>query len=215
LEGVREKFQLSGIIYGRFSKASVHRRYDRSADFYVLKGVIEGLMTRLNVNNYSSAAVDDNPYGLSNASEILIGKDNIGYMGRVSPQFAKTIQSDVGPCYGFQFDLNALIEIAHEEPTYRSIVNYPVVERDLNFVMDESCPLGEVMDTIQKNGKNILIQSEPINIFRHESVGEGKKAIAINLVFQSTSKTLEDKDVNSVIDGIIKVVSNKFSAKLR
>ena len=215
LEGVREKFQLSGIIYGRFSKASVHRRYDRSADFYVLKGVIEGLMTRLNVNNYSSAAVDDNPYGLSNASEILIGNDNIGYMGRVSPQFAKTIQSDVGPCYGFQFDLNALIEIAHEEPKYRSIVNYPVVERDLNFVMDESTPLGDVMDTIQKNGKNILIQSEPINIFRHESVGEGKKAIAINLVFQSTSKTLEDKDVNSVIDGIIKVVSNEFSAKLR
>ena len=81
--------------------------------------------------------------------------------------------------------------------------------------MDESTPLGDVMDTIQKNGKNILIQSEPINIFRHESVGEGKKAISINLDFQSTSKTLEDKDVNSVIDGIIKLVSNKFSAKLR
>jgi phenylalanyl-tRNA synthetase beta chain len=60
-----------------------------------------------------------------------------------------------------------------------------------------------------------LISSDPINIFRHESIGESKKAIAINLVFQSTSKTLEDKDVNSVINGIIREVSNKFGAKLR
>ena len=65
------------------------------------------------------------------------------------------------------------------------------------------------------NGQNILVHSDPINIFRHESIGKSKKAIAINLIFQSTSKTLEDKDVNPIIDKIIQVISNKFSAKLR
>ena len=54
-----------------------------------------------------------------------------------------------------------------------------------------------------------------INIFRDKSLGKNKKSITINLVFQSSSKTLEDKHVNSVIDEIIRVVSKKYSAILR
>ena len=41
------------------------------------------------------------------------------------------------------------------------------------------------------------------------------QAVAINLKFQSSKKTLEDKDVNPVIDEIIRVISKKYSAKLR
>jgi phenylalanyl-tRNA synthetase beta subunit len=35
------------------------------------------------------------------------------------------------------------------------------------------------------------------------------------MIFQSPTKTLEDKDVNPIIDKIIQVVSKKYSAKLR
>ena len=42
-----------------------------------------------------------------------------------------------------------------------------------------------------------------------------KKSIVFNLVFQDNSKTLEDKDVNPIIDEIINVVKAKFNAKLR
>ena len=87
--------------------------------------------------------------------------------------------------------------------------------RDLNFVIDESLIVGDLISTINKNGQNILFYAEPINIFRDKSLGKNKKSITINLVFQSSSKTLEDKDVNSVIDEIIRVVSKKYSAILR
>jgi phenylalanyl-tRNA synthetase beta chain len=69
--------------------------------------------------------------------------------------------------------------------------------------------------TINKNGKGILTKSEPLNIFRDSSIGKENKAVAVNLIFQSSKKTLEDKDVNPVIDEIIRVVSKKYSAKLR
>ena len=81
--------------------------------------------------------------------------------------------------------------------------------------MDEKIQVGNVNSTIQNNGKNILLKSEPLNIFRQESLGKGKKSVSFNLIFQSSSKTLEDKDVNPVIDAIIRVVSKKYSAKLR
>ena len=50
---------------------------------------------------------------------------------------------------------------------------------------------------------------------RHSTLGLNKKAVSLNLIFQSDSKTLEDKVVNPIIDGIIEVVSKKFNAKLR
>ena len=55
----------------------------------------------------------------------------------------------------------------------------------------------------------------PTNIFRHESLGDNKKSIVYKLIFQDDSKTLEDKDVNPIIEEIISIVKVKFNAKLR
>ena len=56
---------------------------------------------------------------------------------------------------------------------------------------------------------------EPVNIFIHNSLGKGMKSILFKLVFQSDTKTLEDKEVNPIIDEIISVVGNNFGGKLR
>jgi phenylalanyl-tRNA synthetase beta chain len=122
---------------------------------------------------------------------------------------------DINQSFGFQFDLNTLLVLTNKTVKYTPIINYPVVERDLNFVVKENTLVGDIVSTIHKNGKSILKKVEPYNIFRDESVGENKKAVALKLRFQSNSKTLEDKDVNSVINEIIRVVSKIFSAKLR
>ena len=122
---------------------------------------------------------------------------------------------DIGKSYGFQLDLIKLMKLADIETRFKPVVVYPSMIRDLNFVLDEGIPVGDVIHTINKNGNEILIDVEPISIFRDNSIGENNKAVAINLIFQSAKKTLEDKDVNPVIDEIIRVVSKKFSAKLR
>ena len=65
------------------------------------------------------------------------------------------------------------------------------------------------------SGSKLLVSVVPKNIFRHSSIGDLKKSVTINLEFQHPSKTLEDKDVNLIINEIINVVSKNFNAKLR
>ena len=122
---------------------------------------------------------------------------------------------DIGDTYGFQIDLDMLNQFIAATPLFDHIVSYPIVERDLNFVLEEKILIGDLVSTIKENGKDILISVEPSNIFRHKSLGDNNKSVTINLIFQSSTKTLEDKDVNLIIDEIIKVISNKYSAKLR
>ena len=215
LEGIIEKFQFAGVIHGEFTKTSIHRSSPRISEFYVLKGIIEAFFKRLNVNGISFASVDTNEIGLLDSFEILTNDKLIGHLGTVSQIFTQKMKLDVKQCFGFQFDLNFLLKLADRQPDYKSTVNFPIVQRDINFVLDDSIRVGHVIDSINKNGGGILIHSEPTNIFRHDTIGEEKKAITIRLKFQSNIKTLEDKDVNHVIDKIIRVISNEYSAKLR
>ncbi len=214
-KGIVEKFQLTGIIHGNLTQKSVHRDDGRPQSFLVLKGVVEALLLRLKIQSVTFNAGEGDELGFQHTFTIETGGKVIGYMGDISPQFTSGMDLDLGPTFGFQFDVNQLLSLNEKKNKYQPIITYPVVDRDLNFVLDESVDVGTVCLSIQKNGRNVLKKAEPVNIFRHESVGKNKKAVAFNLVFQSTTKTLEDKDVNPVIDEIIRVVSKKYGAKLR
>ena len=48
-----------------------------------------------------------------------------------------------------------------------------------------------------------------------DTIGDGLKSVTFSLIFQDPSKTLEDKDVNPIINEIIRVADKTFDAKLR
>ena len=158
---------------------------------------------------------NDKSLGLINSFEIKSDNHLVGVIGKINPIFNNEMRLDIGEVYGFQINLDLLIELAAVTPSFNQIVTYPYVERDLNFVFKENILIGDLVSTIIENGNDILKSVEPVNIFRHKSLGENKKSVTINLIFQSLTKTLEDKDVNYVINEIIKVISSKYSAKLR
>ena len=153
--------------------------------------------------------------GLINCFEIQSNNHQLGFIGKVDTIFSDKMHLDINEVFGFQLDLDLLMELANKTPLFNSIVSYPLVERDLNFVLEENILIGSLLSTVKENGNDILKSVDPINIFRHNSLGNNKKSVTINLVFQSSTKTLEDKDVNHVIDEIIRVISNEYGAKLR
>ena len=215
LEGIKEKLYLSGLAHGFYLKSSVHSDESLSASFHLIKGVVGGLLSRLKINDISYDKIEDSSTGLEETHTVKVDSEIIGYIGKLSSKFDNLLSLDIGKSYGFQFDLIQLMKLADIKSKYKPVVVYPSMIRDLNFVLDETVPVGDIIYAINKNGKDILVDSEPVSIFRNSSIGDNNKAVAINLIFQSSKKTLEDKDVNPVIDEIIRVVSKKFSAKLR
>ena len=100
--------------------------------------------------------------------------------------------------------------------SFKKVSPYPKIVRDLNLVMPEEQEVGSIIEIFHKKGKKLLINSKPVDVFMDEdSIGKNMKSVTFSLVFQDTSKTLEDKDVNPIIDEIIRVAKNDFNAKLR
>ena len=82
--------------------------------------------------------------------------------------------------------------------------------------MPESQAVGPVTKMILKKGQNLVVNARPANIFRDEkAVGKDRKSVTFSIEFQHHAKTLEDKDVNPIINDIISIVKIIFNAKLR
>ncbi|MED5248302.1 MAG: hypothetical protein VX887_03160, partial [Candidatus Neomarinimicrobiota bacterium] len=215
LNGINETFQLSAITLGKMINASVHQNYHVESDFFIIKGAIKNLLDRLHIGK-SELDIEHNNIKYEKSFLINLNKKTIGHYGKISPKISKNLDLDILDIFAFEINLDIVIKMmSQSQLSYNPIIYYPKVERDINFVLDEKIEIGKILETIHKNNYKILNNVLPQNIFRHESLGNNKKSVTFNFVFQHPSKTLEDKDVNLVINEIINVVSKNFSAKLR
>ena len=83
-------------------------------------------------------------------------------------------------------------------------------------MLEVSESIGPILGLIEKKGGKNLVDTYPVEVFEDiDSLGENKKSVIFEMVFQDREKTLEDKDVNPIIDEIIDIADKKFNAKLR
>ena len=74
--------------------------------------------------------------------------------------------------------------------------------------------VGDVVKAMKSVNQSILKNVIPVDIYQSKK-DTSSKDVLFSLNFQSSKKTLEDNDVNSIITEIINIVSKKFNAKLR
>lgn len=91
---------------------------------------------------------------------------------------------------------------------YRAFSSFPPATRDLALVVDATTPAGQVASKVEKiaagvvKGKFALEAVRIFDVYLGEGLPEGKKSIALNLVFRSDERTLKDKEVASAFDAI-------------
>jgi phenylalanyl-tRNA synthetase beta chain len=154
--------------------------------------------------------------GYQKAFTICVGKEVIGVLGTVDAVFVKDLGLEIdNMIHCFSLEINKLMPLLRHEQTYTPINLYPIVERDIDFVFPEETETGVVSQKILQQNYPNLTEVFPIDIFRHKSVGEDQKSVTFHFRFQHPDKTLEDKEVSSVINKIKRLVLSEFDAKLR
>ncbi len=205
-DGLRETFVLSGLMIGVETEKSIHGETERHESMFSLKGVLSqllGVKFSLTPNDHSS---------FSTGFFIEGNKETLGTAGKLSPKYIESLGLDLDEVYAFEINLDL---IQPKKIVYQSISVYPSIERDINFVMDEEIKVGDIEKLISRRSKGLIKTIVPTDIFRHDSLGAGKKSIVFRITFQSDNRTLEDKEITPIIEEIISVASSKIGAKLR
>ena len=214
LSNMNEFQYMSGLIYGYKNESSVHIN-QASETIYDIKGLLSFLFVdRLNMNiRYTNGK----NYAFDQVQTIFVNNQEVGQYGRFSELFLREFRYDFAlPIYGFEINFKPIKRMMDKNKIFKKINSYPTIDRDLNFVLKKDQPVGEVLDSFRRLGKQLIIEAKPKNIYLDsKTLGSGLKSVTFSLVFQHSSKTLEDSDVNPIINEIVNFAKKKFYAKLR
>jgi phenylalanyl-tRNA synthetase beta chain len=95
------------------------------------------------------------------------------------------------------------------------VSKFPSNRRDIAVVVADQVKSGDILATIKKVGGNQLVDLNLFDVYKGKGVEADHKSLAIALTLQNAERTLEEKDINSVIDLVVAELAEQFNASLR
>lgn len=209
-----ERFYLSGIIYGPRARRGLKVAEERALGFFDCKGVFEGVMDLMRINekiSWSEGSISALHPGRSALA--LIGAQRLAYLGQLQP----TLSDELGlpPLFVFELDLEKSLEYAPREITARHLPRFPSVGRDFALIVERDFRSKEIVDWIKSLRKTLIEQVEVFDEYRGAPIAEGKKSLAYKISYRAEDRTLTDAEVNDLHQSLVSEIGKFFGAELR
>ena len=185
------------------------------ADFFDLKGVTERLLDALHVPDVVLEPVPSSTAVTAHHLAVQAEGVALGVVARVAPEVADAFDLSA-PAYFAELNWDRLTQLAvlHQHHRYTPVSRFPVVERDLAVVVDETRPAGALLDTIRSAGTPLLQDADIFDLYEGEHVAEGQKSLAFRLHF-GADRTLKDEEVDAQVEAILDALEAQHDAALR
>jgi phenylalanyl-tRNA synthetase beta chain len=113
-----------------------------------------------------------------------------------------------------ELDLGAFLDLKTSAEKAVIPARFPSISRDLAFVVDQKVSYEEIRREIKHTDK-LIVDVSLFDLYQGENIAEGKKSIALSLLFQNPEKTLKDEEVNAIIAKVIGALKMRFAAEIR
>ena len=100
-------------------------------------------------------------------------------------------------------------------PKAGEIPKYPSVRRDIAVIVADNICAQLLIDSMNALNSTIIAEIALFDIYRGKGVDNGKKSLAFRVLLQDTKKTLTDEEADLITKKLIKILEDKFGAKLR
>lgn len=208
-----EKQVLSMLLTGK--SPSSWQDPGQVMDFFMMKGAIEGLFKDLAVDGVTYEAFSDSAtWHPGRTAQIIRGGKCLGVFGEIHPTVLKNYGIKQAVLIA-ELDLDLIFEARGGVPQAEAIIKYPEVHRDFAFVLDESISAASLKEAILAEAGPWVKTVNFFDVYQGEGIDEGKKSMAVEIVYQSSEGTLSDDAVNAEVERMLGHVTNELDAKLR
>ncbi|MBU4538294.1 MAG: phenylalanine--tRNA ligase subunit beta [Weeksellaceae bacterium] len=206
-----ERKQLALLVSGR--NAAENWLQPKSAtDFYYLKSYVKILLDKLNLN-VTEQYLEDARF--SDALQLTSEGKTIARLGKVSPELLKDADIDQD-CFYAEIELENCQELRSKgNLKFADIPKFNTIRRDLALLIDKNVTYGELYQSAKKNPSKYLKNINLFDVYEGKNLPEGKKSYALSFELLNEEKTLEEKEINEVMNSLIKNFQKEFSAELR
>ncbi len=210
-----ERLSIAGIVD---ATEMAHWQSKQKHDFYSLKSDISKVLSSLGIHtSVSIEGVTDTEWLHPGKSALIKAAGTvIGYIGELHPATCASFDIKGQAPLVFELDVQRIFGSAGRVATKNRVSGFPPSRRDLGFLLEKAVPCGDVEKVLTgyKQRKN-LKSWRLFDIYEGDNIPEDKKSMTFELVFQSSDKTLKDKEVDREFDFIISALKNELAVEFR
>ena len=206
-----ERKQLAILISGRKFKENWLVPKSTS-NFYDLKAYVQILLSKLELNLSEKALIDNR---FSDAIEIHCEGKTIAKLGKVEFKLLKEFDIEQEVFYA-EIEIENCQQLREKENLkFRDIPKVNKNRRDLALLVDKTISYADLYETVKKNPSPFLKSINLFDVYEGKNLPENKKSYAMSFELLNEEKTLEEKEINQVMESLISAFKKEFNAELR
>lgn len=184
-------------------------------NFFDMKGVVQALVTKISEEEISVASVNNIIFEDEESVEVSVSGKQVGILGRLKEDVLQKWDIKTDHVFYAEIDIEALRSLYKEKKTFKSIPEYPSVQRDISLAIKEDIKFSQVKDIARRLGKDILTSIQFREEYLGDKIGSGQRGIVFSLNYQSASRTLKEEEVASVHEAITQALIKDLQAVRR
>jgi phenylalanyl-tRNA synthetase beta chain len=141
-------------------------------------------------------------------------KTVLGSFGELHPRVLAALDM-VGPVVAFELTLDAIGEPRRRRRTSPDLPQYQPVRRDFAFLVDTTVTADAVLRAARGAERTLIAAVSLFDVYEGERLPDGKKSLAIEVVFQPRERTLTDAEIEAACQKVIAAVVKATGAMLR
>jgi len=202
-----QPMKLGGLAYGDVQPEQWGAAA-RRIDFFDIKGDLERLFGHaLDTRRGAHPALHP-----GQTAELWVDGKAVGWLGALHPRLVQTFDLPSAPIL---FEIDSDVLARRSVPRHASLSRFPLVRRDLAFVVDVNTPAGTLLSALREAALPQVQSIEVFDDYRGKGVPENQKSLAIRVVMQDTQRTLTDQEVDDAVQKLVDTALNQCNASLR
>ena len=223
----KEKEYVSGI-FGGFKTKLIWSDSEKALTWFEAKGKMEQLFEQLNLpvnwQNKLENSTDKSRRKLRNeilhthrnAELYLPNGSKLGIFGQINPLLANQLNLS-SEIYLFEFDIEIIQNQMqmNQLAMYKEYSPYPKIVKDISFIIQQDVTFKELQDILYYNGTEILYEVNLLDEYTGESIPDQHTSLCLQLIFQSNEKTLQNKEIEEILNNLRLLLIKRFNAIIR
>ena len=189
---------------------------DEASTFFELKAYVMNILSRIGLP-FGMLVFKDSESDIFSKATVIENRGGKKFveMGLVSKKILKSAGIDQEVYYA-ELNWTALMKaIKNQKVEYVEISKYPSVSRDLALLLDKNTEFARVEQIAYQSEKKLLKKVELFDVYEGKNLPDGKKSYAVNFILQDEQKTLNDKQIEAIMNKIIANLKKELGAELR
>jgi len=186
---------------------------NQKSDYFFLKGVVNSVLERLGITRFNESPIKNDLF--SEGVSLSLGKMTLVDFGLVTKKVLKHFDISQEVVYA-DFNWDTILDmVKRNKIIFTPIAKYPAVRRDFALLLDNNVTFESIYKIAKQTEKQLLKNVNLFDVYQGKNLPKGKKSYAVGFTLQDENKTLNDKQIDKIMNKLQANFEKQLGAELR